>query len=306
MPTFKLLEGLYVEAGGQYAILYNSYIKVLDSQTASGERKIITEGYKSYPEFMVGVDVELEKTVHIGCRFTIPTKNIPYTNIQFTTNIFINPTKIGGDKQICTTIEDAVKNSSTVSKLVLQRKKLHEIPYQVFSMPNLEELILDGNEITEIPKEIAQLKKLKHLSVKHNKIATLPSEIGLLQNLERLELEYNNISSIPTELCYLPKLRFLIIGKNNLQFLPNEIENLGYLLELNIANSGVMLQVPNSLYKLRNLEYLYVDKTTLIPDAILNSPNTRYNYVDDSNSTSDTDDRIEPSRYLKIIVVSAF
>lgn len=305
LPTFKLFDGLNLELGGQYAILYNSYDKIVDGYAPNGELKISTSGYKSYPEFYAGISIELEKSAHIGCRYMIPTKNIPYSNMQFTVNVFVNPEKVGKEKNICTSLDEAIKNSNTVTKLVLQRKKLTHIPYEVFNMPNLEELVLDGNNITEIPKEIGQLKKLKSLSVKYNQIETLPSEIGLLENLEKIELEYNNLQTIPIELCNLPKLRFLMIGKNNIQFLPDEIGNLTNLLELNLAYSGALIKIPSSISNIRTLEYLYVDTTTLIPENILNSPRTIYNYIE-NNENGSPQTTIAPSRYLKIIIVTMF
>ena len=61
-------------------------------------------------------------------------------------------------------------------------------------------------------------------------------------------------------------LQYLVIGKNQLtEPLPETIGNLTGLIELDVAYSGPMLQIPATIQKLRHLEVLYIDKTAQLP-----------------------------------------
>ena len=61
--------------------------------------------------------------------------------------------------------------------------------------------------------------------------------------------------------------------------LPREIGKLGKLIQLDIAYSGAMLIVPETIKNLRNLEILYVDRSARLPSTINSlSPMTRVIY----------------------------
>ena len=61
-------------------------------------------------------------------------------------------------------------------------------------------------------------------------------------------------------------LQYLVIGKNQLtEPLPETIGNLTGLIELDVAYSGPMLQIPATIQKLRHLEVLYIVKTAQLP-----------------------------------------
>ena len=87
---------------------------------------------------------------------------------------------------VYTSLEEAIKNKTSVKYLQLNRKHLKAIPPEIFEMINLEELDLSKNKITEIPNEISQLKRLKKLNVSQNKLQALPSSIGLMTSLKDL------------------------------------------------------------------------------------------------------------------------
>ena len=70
---------------------------------------------------------------------------------------------------------------------------------------------------------------------------------------------------------------FLYIGKNSLTSLPSTLGNLTNLVELDIARSGVMLEVPSSVFELRYLEKIYIDRTAMLPMNFRN--NSRLNIL---------------------------
>lgn len=76
----------------------------------------------------------------------------------------------------------------------------------------------------------------------------------------------------------LMDLRFLYIGKNEISKLPVEIGKLENLVELDIAQSGVLLHVPEFISRLNKLEFLYIDRNTILPYSI-NNVNPRLRIV---------------------------
>lgn len=60
-------------------------------------------------------------------------------------------------------------------------------------------------------------------------------------------------------------LRFLYLERNDMYSLPKEMGNLTSLVELDVANAGALLKVPESMCSIRTLETLTVDPTIVIP-----------------------------------------
>ncbi|MCD4744870.1 MAG: hypothetical protein K8R58_01060, partial [Bacteroidales bacterium] len=85
--------------------------------------------------------------------------------------------------------------------------------------------------------------------------------------------------SIPKEIGNCSMLSLLYIGKNQIQELPVEMGNLSHLTELDVAYTGVMLPLPESLCSIRGLEYLYVDKNTIVPYCLQGNRNPRFHIM---------------------------
>jgi Leucine-rich repeat (LRR) protein len=194
-----------------------------------------------------------------------------------------------------------IEQLTNLKTLYLFKNKLTTIPEEIGNLKNLETLVISSNNLVELPASICQLTKLKKLSLKHNYIKQLPNEMGNLVNLEELYLEYNglislpysignlsnlemlnisnnNLFKIPNEIGKLYNLRFFVIGKNNLVDLPDEIGNLSSLRELNVAFCGPMVKIPETIRYCKNLEFLYIDKTSILPYSI-NNVNSRLQVV---------------------------
>ncbi|MEP7264425.1 MAG: leucine-rich repeat domain-containing protein [Bacteroidota bacterium] len=186
-------------------------------------------------------------------------------------------------------LSPSIKRYKRLKVLNLYNNDLTTLPPEIGELTELEELAVSSNSLKSIPPEIGKLKKLKRLSLKFNNLTSLPEEIGELQRLEVLEVQYNHLNSLPSSITHLKnlthlylnnndltsipenidelvKLQFLYIGKNSLSGrLPSQLGNITGLRELDIAGSGVMIEVPSEIVNARTLEVLYIDQTTIIP-----------------------------------------
>ena len=129
-------------------------------------------------------------------------------------------------------ITEALKNPDKVYKLDLHKKKLKEIPKEVFTFKNLQELNLSKNKINKIPKDIEFLTKLEVFDISSNNIDSVPAAIGKLINIKKLILNQNEIAKLPPEIGNLLKMTFLDMWGNEIQELPKEIIKLKSTLKV--------------------------------------------------------------------------
>jgi Leucine-rich repeat (LRR) protein len=134
-------------------------------------------------------------------------------------------------------ISHALENPNAVFRLDLSKKKLKEIPPEVFRLTNLNELILDKNKIDSIPDEIGSLIFLQKLSMAHNNIEKIPVVLCSLKSLEELNLADNFLFKIPEEIGGLTSLKKLILWDNPIEYYPDTLEDLSNLLVLDLLNN---------------------------------------------------------------------
>ena len=146
-----------------------------------------------------------------------------------------------------------------------------KVPSSIGKLTRLKKISLKHNLITELPIEIGNLTELQSFHLEYNKLEILPDEIGNLKKLEYFYINNNLLNALPKEIGNLTNLKYFIIGKNNLKEIPVEIGNLTYLIELNVCNSGPMVYMPETISNCRALEFLYVDKTIMLPYSIVNT-----------------------------------
>ena len=166
-------------------------------------------------------------------------------------------------------IPERIGELVNLEKIYLGKNNLTSLPKSIGNLKNLRILSAQFNDITSLPEEIGDLTSLKHLSLNQNRLITLPSGIGKLQQLEVLELRFNFLTSIPDEITDCANLKFIYLNRNNLSMLPAEINKLQSLKELHLATSGVLINVPESLCQIRNLEVLEIDFQVAIPPCLL-------------------------------------
>jgi Leucine-rich repeat (LRR) protein len=200
-------------------------------------------------------------------------------------------TKLNLSRSGLTEIPAEVKQLKNLEELILFKNRIDSLPPWIGSFNNLKKLVISSNRLRALPPEIGQLQNLEYLSVKFNEIDSIPPEIGSLINLSYLDLQYNNLEKLPPEIGDLKNLEFIYlnqnqlytippeigklenlkhlhIGRNFLSFLPYEIGQLSSLTELDIAGSGPLLDVPESIANLRTLDIIYIDQTTVLPYSI--------------------------------------
>lgn len=266
----RIKAGNYVKfnVGLQRSGMIGSYVKVYNSYYFTDYTWEKTTGFTDQYEWQVGMSVKVVRAMDIEIHYRLPASHHDYGTFQFSVNVYISEFKRSRNLNRFTSLSEALANPFTVEKLVLHRQDLETIPSEIFGFTNLQELVLDGNNISSLSPQIGNLTNLKILSLQYNQLKSLPPEIGQLKNLEELRLNRNQLDSLPREIGQLDQLKFFYIGKNNLKGLPEELGFLENLIELDIAESGVMLTVPESLQNLQRFEKLYIDKTAILPYSI--------------------------------------
>ena len=133
-----------------------------------------------------------------------------------------------------TSIEEAMQHPEQVIRLELKKKKLKQIPPEIFQLPNLQYLDLSKNKLRELPDEIEQLKNLQYLSLSKNELQELNPKIGSLKNLFYLEINNNELTSLPFEIGKLENLRVLDLWSNDIGRFPDEMKNMKNLQSLDL------------------------------------------------------------------------
>ena len=135
-----------------------------------------------------------------------------------------------------TDLKKANEEPEKVTRLKLTRKKLREVPPEIFLFTNLRELDLSHNKLDLIPEEIGKLENLQSLNLSSNKLTALPSSIGQLKKLETLSAARNDIQTLPPEIGELQNLRYLNLWDCDLQTIPDELGQLTELKELELRS----------------------------------------------------------------------
>ena len=129
--------------------------------------------------------------------------------------------------------------------------------------PNLKSLILSDNAIEVLPDSIGRFKKLQNLDLRNNKIKEFPQSIGQLSNLASLSLGDNNLKSLPDSITRLHSLEHLGVEHNDLRALPQSIGQLKKLWQLNLRDNKNLTSLPDSIYELPVLQYIWDEGTGL-------------------------------------------
>ncbi len=95
-------------------------------------------------------------------------------------------------------LETALANKNCVECLDLSKKKLREIPSEIYEFPHLKKIILNKNKIKHIPDSLSSLTNLHYLDFSSNYIEALPNSLSTL-NIDTLIMWDNPIYEFPKE-----------------------------------------------------------------------------------------------------------
>ncbi|KAF8036734.1 hypothetical protein BT93_C2447 [Corymbia citriodora subsp. variegata] len=181
-------------------------------------------------------------------------------------------------------------NFSSLKSLVLSNCGLHgEFPVSIFQLPKLEVLDISYNEnlsgfipeqqrgnplkslslagtifSSSLPSSLSNLSQLAYLALQGSKfIGQIPASFANLTQLSYLDLSNNNFTGGISH-WHLPKLNYLNLSVNQLSgALPFSFENLTQLAVLDLSLNNWQGEIPNSLWELKNLEYLALQHNSL-------------------------------------------
>ncbi|CAD6239777.1 unnamed protein product [Miscanthus lutarioriparius] len=174
-----------------------------------------------------------------------------------------------------------------------------ELPASIW-LPSLSELDLEGSGLEkrigylttltdleffsgdvsrqQIPSWIGNLTKLTYLDLSYcNFSGPIPSIIGNLIQLEELTLSWNYLTgNIPESLFALPALQYLYLDTNqlsgSLEDFPHPLySGLSQINTIILSDNQLAGPIPESLFQLRNLQYLYLDSNKLMGTIKLSS-----------------------------------
>lgn len=174
-----------------------------------------------------------------------------------------------------TEIDNDISKLQNLEVLYLGRNKMTSFPKALCELKNLRVLSLAYNDIDSVPDCICRMKNLERLFLSNNKLVYISDSLGSLRKLEQLDLNRNAIRRLPEELGFLSGMKFMDLSYNNLQKLPDSMQYMSGLRELNLQYSGAMLQVPESMCRLRMLEKIKADPSVVFPVCFLSQQTNR-------------------------------
>ncbi|KAF9918131.1 DTW domain-containing protein 1 [Lobosporangium transversale] len=174
--------------------------------------------------------------------------------------------------------DDIYKHHKHVTKLLLRRNNIAEIPQEIKILTNLVELSLRDNLLTSVPPELACLRLLQKLSLANNRIqeppepiatfshltwlslasntlTSLPDSFSKLQKLTSLDLQRNRFSTIPECIFNMQSLNILLLQKNRITVISPKIGRCTQLVSLNLSYNRIQ-HLPIEMIDCRDLQHL--------------------------------------------------
>tara|TARA_B100001287_G_C22684726_1_gene532605 strand:+ start:2906 stop:3481 length:576 start_codon:yes stop_codon:yes gene_type:complete len=146
----------------------------------------------------------------------------------------------------------------SVFYLKVSRKKLSQIPTEIFAFKNLKGLDLSKNRLVSISPEIVELSKLEKLNLSKNRFEVFPRSLVRLESLRELILGSNKLGYIPKNIAKYPKLELLDMYDNPIGELGEGIFLLTTLRRLDLRglmyNAKAQAEIRS---KLPNVEVLF-------------------------------------------------
>ncbi|GAF88855.1 unnamed protein product, partial [marine sediment metagenome] len=102
-----------------------------------------------------------------------------------------------------------------------------------------------------------------------------------------LSLAHQKLNNFPKSILRLKFLRELWFLENHIQHLPEKIGDLKYLIRIDMENNFSLLNLPESVWKLKELEVLGLggNKFSNISERITELPNLKYLFLENNKFT---------------------
>ena len=202
-----------------------------------------------------------------------------------------------------TSFPEAIKNLTSLKKLIFRYNQLTHLPHWIGILNDLEHLNLNVNNINHLPDSFGDLGSLKELYLWKNELSNLPESFSNLSELAILNLRLNNITSLPESFGKLKKLKELNLHDNKLLTIPVSISNLKSLEILNLSWNELR-ELPDSIGCLPLLKDFDLERNKLceLPDSMSNLTSlTSLNLKDNKLKTiPDTFRFLKNLRYLNL------
>jgi Leucine-rich repeat (LRR) protein len=100
-------------------------------------------------------------------------------------------------------------------------------------------LKINRKKLIQIPREVFTYKRLKGLDLSKNRLENIPPTIIYLSELEILDLSKNRFEIFPKVIFDIESLRVLSLGSNQLTYIPNTIYTCAMLEKLDMYNNPI-------------------------------------------------------------------
>lgn len=114
---------------------------------------------------------------------------------------------------------------------------------------------LSRKKIIELPKDLYRFRELKFLNLSKNKLSLLSDSFAVFSHLETLTISSNKFESLPAVLFKLRTLRYLFAAKNEITSIQNEIQYMQALEEIDLYDNPIS-SIGTGLQQLKMLKKL--------------------------------------------------
>jgi Leucine-rich repeat (LRR) protein len=139
------------------------------------------------------------------------------------------------------------------------------VSYKIYSLDEARKVDKDSvfglqvrkKKLTEIPQEIFQYKNLRYLDVSKNKLKSISMEINQFIHLEEFNAGKNRLTICPIVICSIPTLKVLKLNDNPISNIPECIQYLTDLTVLDLFQTRIE-SFPVTMVELKNLKIVDV------------------------------------------------
>ncbi len=132
---------------------------------------------------------------------------------------------------------------------------------------------LSRKKLYELPKDLYRFRELKLLNLSKNKLSLLSDSFAVFSHLETLTISSNKFESLPAVLFKLGTLRYLFAAKNEITSIQDEIQYMQALEEIDLYDNPIS-SIGTGLQQLKMLKKLDLQ-------GIMYGP-TFHNYISQS------------------------